>query len=34
LLSDEKDNKKQALEEYKIGLDLGKDIVEDSNKNE
>jgi hypothetical protein len=34
LLADEGANKKQALEEYKVGLDLGKNIVEDSNKNE
>ena len=34
LLAEEKANKKQALEEYKLGLDLGKNIVEDSNKNE
>ena len=34
LLENAQDNKKQALEEYKLGLDMAKDIVKDITKNE
>jgi len=34
LLENEQDNKKQELEEYKLGLDMAKDFVKDINKNE
>tara|TARA_R100000900_G_scaffold20447_2_gene16734 strand:- start:1496 stop:3445 length:1950 start_codon:yes stop_codon:yes gene_type:complete len=34
LLENEQDNKKQELEEYKLGLDMAKDFVKDINTNE
>ena len=34
LLENAQDDKKQALEEYKLGLDMAKDIVKDITKNE
>ena len=34
LLENAQDNKKQALEEYKLGLDMAKDIVKDITTNE
>ena len=33
-LSFSQDDKKQALEEYKLGLDMAKDIVKDITTNE
>jgi hypothetical protein len=34
LLENAQDDKKQALEEYKLGLDMAKDIVKDITTNE